>query len=448
MDEKKKKVSDEKARTKVSRREFLKGSAVLGAGAVLGTGAGLTILSPKWGFGAEKKGKPIKIGLLPPLTGLCSVYGEECAHAGELTVDMINEEGGVLGRKVELVIQDDGTIPETAVPAAERLVKKFGCVMICGDMWSNSRLAVATQVAEPHKVVMNNFSYDEGAICGRYYFQMNAIVNQQIDRMVPWMVNKYGKRWYFIGGNYEWPRGSIAAAKEALAKVGGEVVGEEYNPVGTTDYSSIIMRIKKAKPDVLEPHEAGSDQFGFLKQFAAEGLIGKIPCVSTYYDEIFAKDLEPSVREGFYACNSYYMVVPTKENEIFLARLRKKYGENAVLTSFSAAIISCIRIWAKAVKKAGTTHPDEVVKAQEGGRGQKYGISTVGPQGKVAVVRESHYTTQTAHLIQVQPDGSHKIIESWPDQDPVIPKRYGGCVASVQGGCRPEKEKCPKFPGD
>jgi len=444
MDEPKKgeRISAEKFGSKVSRRDFLK------TGAALGAGAGLTILSPKWSFGAKDRG-PIKIGLLPPLTGLCSVYGEECAHAGELTVEMINEEGGVLGRKVELIIQDDGTIPETAVPAAERLVKKLGCVMISGNMWSSSRLAVSNQVAEPYRVVMNNWSYDEGAICGRYYFQMNAVPNQQIDRMVPYMVNKYGKRWYFIGGNYEWPRGSIAAAKEALGKAGGEVVGEEYNPVGTTDYSSILLRIKKAKPDVLESHEAGSDQYGFLKQFAAEGLLGKIPICSTYYDEIFAQSLEPEVRAGFIACNSYYMVVPTKENELFLARLRKKYGEDAILTSFSAAIITSIRIWAKAVEKAGTTQCDEVVKAQEGGPGEKHGLSNVGPQGKVTVVKQNHYTVQPAHLIEVQADGSHKILQSWADQEPVIPERYGGCVASVQYGCRPLQEKeCPKFPGE
>jgi ABC-type branched-subunit amino acid transport system substrate-binding protein len=438
MDGKDESVKDEEKG--VNRRDFLKTAGVMSAAAAVG----LTIVSPKWAFGAEAKGGPIRIGLMPPLTGLCSVYGPENQQAGELTVDMINEEGGVLGRKVELVIQDDGTIPETAVPAAERLVKKFGCVMISGNMWSNSRLAVATQVAEPNKVVMNNWSYDEGAICGRYYFQMNAIPNQQIDRMVPYMVKKYGKRWYFIGGNYEWPRGSVAAAKEALLKAGGTVVGEEYNPVGTTDFSSILMRIKKAKPDVLEPHEAGSDQFGFLKQFAAEGLIGKIPCVSTYYDEVFAQDLEPASREGFYACNSYFMVVPTKENQDFLTRLKKKYGPKAVLTSFSAATISTIRIWAKAAQKAGTTNPEEVVKAQEGQKGAKYGMETIGPQGRVRVVRENHYTTQTAHLIQVQKDGSHKIIQSWPDQDPIIPTRYGGCDASVEGGCRPLKDKCGK----
>jgi ABC-type branched-subunit amino acid transport system substrate-binding protein len=426
-------------RKKINRREFLK------AGALISTGAGLTILSPKWTFGAKDKG-PIKVGLLPPITGLCSVYGDDCVHAGELTVQMINDEGGVLGRELQLVIQDDGTIPETAVPAAERLIKKFGCKMICGDMWSNSRLAVSTQVSEPYKTVMNNFSYDEGAICGRYYFQMNGVPNQQIDPMVDYLVKKYGKRWYFIGGNYEWPRGSIAAAKEELLKNGGEVVGEEYNPVGTTDFSSILMRIKEAKPDVLESHEAGSDQFGFLKQFAAQGLLGKIPICSTYYDEVFARDLEPQVREGFYACNTYFMAVPTKENEAFLAKLRQKYGENVTLTSFSASIISCFRIWAKAVEKAGTTDSDAVVKAQEGGPGEKYGISTLGPQGKVTVVKENHYTVQPAHLIQVQKDGSEKIIQSWADVQPVIPDRYGGCVASVQYGCRPLKQKCPPFP--
>lgn len=436
MDEKDKKATN----GGMDRREFIKSAAVAGVAAA----SGLTIVSPKWAFGAEKKGGPIHIGLMPPLTGLCSVYGSDIQNAGELAVEMVNEEGGVLGRKVKLIIQDDGTIPATAVPAAERLIDKFGCVMISGNMWSNSRIAVETQVAEPYHMVMNNWSYDEGAICGRYYFQMNAIPNQQIDRMVPYMVSKYGKKWYFIGGNYQWPRGSIAAAKEALKKAGGEVVGEEYNPVGTTDFSSILMRIVKAKPDVLGPFEAGSDQFGFLKQFAAQGLVGKIPCVSTYYDEVFARDLPVSVREGFYACNSYFMVVPSKENQEILARLRKQFGPKATLTSFSASVLSCIRLWAEAVKKAGTTNSLEVVKAQEGAPGEKYGVGWVGPQGRVRVVRESHYSTQPCHLIQVQKDGSNKIIQSWYDQEPVIPARYGGCNALKVGGCRPLWQKCPQ----
>jgi ABC-type branched-subunit amino acid transport system substrate-binding protein len=159
--------------------------------------------------------------------------------------------------------------------------------------------------------------------------------------------------------------------------------------------------------------------------------------------------LEPEVRKDFYSCNTYFMTVPTNENEVFLAWLRKKYGEDAVLTNFGEAVIPCIRIWAKAVEKAGTPEPDEVVKAQEGGPGEKYGLSAMSPQGKVTVVKEHHHCIVQVYLTQCQADGTFKIIESWYDQEPIIPERYGGCVASVQYGCRPLKgEKCPKFPGE
>lgn len=432
---------DEVLKKKISRREFLRSNAALGIG------VGLTILTPRWSF-SEKSGEPIKIGLLTPLTGVASVWGEEIAHAGELTVEMLNEQGGVLRREVKLYIQDDGTMPETAVPAAERLVKKFECVLIVGNLMSNSRIAVDHQVAEPNRVVMNNFSFYEGSICGRYFFHMAALPNQQLQKMVPWMAKKYGKRFYFIGNDYEWPRGSVAASKEALKTIGGEVLGEEYNPLGTSDFSSIIMKIKREKPDVLIPFEVGTDQIAFLKQFTAAGLKDKIAVVSCGLDASLNPGLEPSVREGFYSCNTYFMSVPTKENEIFLERLRKKYGKDAILTNFGEGVIPCIRIWAKAVEKARTTNPDEVVKTQEGGPGQKYGMSIVCPQGEVKVVKQHHHCIVQVYLTQWQADGSFKIVESWHDQEPIIPEAYGGCVASVPGGCRPLKSEkpCPPFP--
>ncbi len=439
---KKKTRPGEKSRDGMNRRQFLK------VGFAVGASAGFTIFVPKWTL-AEKGQEPIKIGLLPPLTGVASIYGEEISHAGELTVEMINEAGGVLGREVKLIIQDDGTMPETAVPAAERLVKKEGCVMICGDLMSNSRIAVDNQVAEPYKVVMNNFSFYEGSICGRYFFHMAAVPNQQIDRMIPWMAKKFGKRFYFVGNDYEWPHGSIAACKEALKKAGGEVLGEEYNPIGTSDFSSMLMRIKKAAPNVVVPYEAGTDQNAFLKQFTATGLKEKMAVVMGHYDEAMMPGLEPAVRKDFFSCNTYFMTIPSNENKTFLARLRKKYGEKSILTNFGEAVIPCIRIWAKAVEKAGTTQPDEVVKAQEGGPGQKYGLSAVSPQGKVTVVKQHHHCIVQVYLTQCQTDGTFKILESWHDQEPIIPDRYGGCVASVQYGCRPaEKKTCQKFPGE
>ncbi len=440
-DKNKENVTGQKPKKGMNRREFIK------TGTALTAGAGLTILSPKWSFGTETKG-PINLGFMSSLSGLMSAYGEQVIQAAEITLDQINEEGGVLGRKVKMIFQDDHSELKYGLQAAERLVKKYNCAMISGHYFSNVRIAVSQQVSEPHKVVMNNYVYDEGAICGRYYFQMAGVANQNIDPLVEYLAENRGKRWYFSGGNYEWGQGSIAQAKETLKKLGGESVGTDIVPMGTKEFSSILGRIKKAKPDVVAIFQAGSDQYAFMKQFAAAGLNKKIALCSTFYDELFRANLEPAVREGFYACGTYYDVVPSKESEMFMASLRKKYGEKGDLKAATAAasIVTCICIWAQAVEKAGTTNSDEVVKAQEGGPGEKYGLSWVGPQGKVTIVKDSHYSVQPAHLIQSQPDGSHKLIKSWSAIEPVIPERYGGCKASAQFGCRPLKTDCPPFP--
>jgi len=101
----------------------------------------------------------IRLGLMPPLTGLVELYGPEISRAARIACEDINERGGVLGRPLELIIEDDGSLPDTAVPAAKRLVDEHGCVAIIGNLLSNSRIAVAAQVAEPRHVPYLNFSF-------------------------------------------------------------------------------------------------------------------------------------------------------------------------------------------------------------------------------------------------------------------------------------------------
>ena len=174
----------------------------------------------------------IKLGLMPPLTGLVGIYGSEIVHAAQIACQEVNENGGVLGRPLELVIEDDASMPESAVDAANKLVHQHQCSTIIGNLLSNSRIAVAYRVAEPNKIPLLNFSFYEGSILSRYFFHFAALPNQQIDKMIPYMRNKFGPRMFFAGNNYEWPRGSIAAGKLALEKIGGEVVGEEYTSIG------------------------------------------------------------------------------------------------------------------------------------------------------------------------------------------------------------------------
>src|SRR3989338_5004375 len=177
----------------------------------------------------------VRLGLMPPLTGLVEMYGAEITRAGQIACDEVNESGGVLGRPLELVIEDDGSLPESAVAAAARLVDRHRCAAIIGNLLSNSRIAVAYRVAEPRRIPYLNFSFYEGSILSHYFFHFAALPNQQIDRMIPYMRKQYGPRMFFAGNNYEWPRGSIDAAKRALEQSGGQAVGEEYYPIGVGD---------------------------------------------------------------------------------------------------------------------------------------------------------------------------------------------------------------------
>lgn len=207
----------------------------------------------------------VTLGLMPPLSGIVGMYGPEIARAARIACDEVNEAGGVLGRPLEVSVEDDGSLPDSAVAAAERLVGA-GCAALVGNLLSNSRIAVAYRVAEPRRIPLLNFSFYEGSILSRWFFHFAALPNQQIDRMIPRMRELHGGRMFFAGSAYEWPQGSIAAGTHALRGVGGEVVGEEYLPLGleAADADRLLDAVEAAAPDVFVPYFAGRDQLLLL----------------------------------------------------------------------------------------------------------------------------------------------------------------------------------------
>lgn len=172
------------------------------------------------------------IGLMTPYTGIASIYGHEIANAGMIACQQVNDAGGVLGKELELVIIDDSSMPEQAVRAANSLIDEYHCQAIIGNLLSNSRIDVANKVSLPRKVIHLNFSFYEGSIFNKYFFNFSALPNQQLQHLIPYLAHKYGLKFYFAGTNYEWPRGSIFAAKNYLSQLNGEVVGEDYFAFG------------------------------------------------------------------------------------------------------------------------------------------------------------------------------------------------------------------------
>lgn len=378
----------------------------------------------------------VKLGLMPPLTGLVGMYGAEIARAGQIACAEVNESGGILGRPLELVIEDDGSLPESAVTAAARLIDQHRCAAIIGNLLSNSRIAVAYQVAEPRRVPYLNFSFYEGSILSHYFFHFAALPNQQIERMIPYMHKRYGPRMFFAGSNYEWPRGSIDAAKRALEQSGGQAIGEEYYPIGVNDrdIERLLDQVAESEADVFVPYFAGADQTHLLTRFSERGLKQRMAVVMGHYDEIMASRLPPEVREGFYSSNTYFMTLDTPENQKYLARLAAQPGVNGIwpkgdgiLTNFGEGAYLCVKAFAKAANQAGSLDPEALVKALET-------VVVSGPQGTVQMDPATHHARVNTCLSRCQADGSFAIIERFGAIPPVLPERYRHLRISKQTG--------------
>ena len=368
----------------------------------------------------------IKLGLMPPLSGLVGIYGSEIAHAGQVACQEINENGGVLGRPLELIIEDDGSLPESAVSAAEKLLDEHHCSAIIGNLLSNSRIAVAYRVAETRRVPYLNFSFYEGSILSRYFFHFAALPNQQIDQMIPYMHRKFGPRMFFAGNNYEWPRGSIHAGKLTLENLGGEIVGEEYTPIGVDEETidNLLDNVEAAQPDVFVPYFAGSDQVLLLTRFTERGLKDKIAVVMGHYDEMMASQLPPEVRDGFYSSNTYFMSIDSDQNKNYLSRLANLPDVNGIwpkgngiLTNFGESTYVCVKAFAEAANKAGSVGPEMLVKALRT-------ISITAPQGKVEMLPEHHHARVNTYLAQCDAEGVFNIVKKFGTITPELPERY------------------------
>lgn len=378
-------------------------------------------------------GSTVRLGLMPPLSGMVAMYGLEISRAAHIACDEINAGGGISGKPLELVIEDDGSLPESAVAAANKLLDHDRCSALIGNLLSNSRIAVAYRVAEVRKVPYLNFSFYEGSILSRYFFHFAALPNQQIDRMIPYMRAKYGPRMFFAGNNYEWPRGSIDAAKRALVRAGGEVVGEEYYAIGVAahDIDKLLDHVAESAADVFVPYFAGNDQIFLLTRFTERGLKKRMAVVMGHYDEVMASRLSIQVREDFYSSNTYFMTVDNPENRQYLRRLAVLPGVNGIwprgngiLTNFGEGAYLCVKAFAQAANRAGRLDAEALVEALET-------VCVSGPQGTVQMDPMTHHAKVNSYLARCGIDGTFGIVESFGAIDPVLPERYRYLQAGV-----------------
>jgi branched-chain amino acid transport system substrate-binding protein len=223
---------------------------------------------------------PIKIGMHDPLTGTYAAEGESEARGARMALAEINAKGGILGRKVELVVEDDAANAGLAAQKAHKLIEQDKVAMLMGAVSSATALSV-NQVAHDKGVVyMVTGGHTDpvtGSQCHWTTFRICTTTYMLAAGLAATLYKKFGGKWYFITPDYAFGHTLQESYAKLLKQMGGTVLGNSLSPLGTTDFSSYLIKAQQSKPDVLINLTDGQDLVNSMKQAAQFGLTKKFP---------------------------------------------------------------------------------------------------------------------------------------------------------------------------
>lgn len=383
----------------MKRRSFLSGTGAIGAASLLSTPALLTTVSRAFAQGSD-----IPVGLLFSLTGDVAVVESTLHDAALMAIEEINAAGGVHGKQLRTIIEDPASDPATYADRARRLVIRDGCVSVFGSYTSASRQAVLPVVEQRNNLYWYPTLY-EGRECSRNVMYGGAVPNQQQDDLIPWAIKNFGPRFYLIGNNYVYPKEENNYCKTLLAKYGGEVVHEEYVPLGHSDFSSAINRIRADKPNVIFATVVGDSDVAFARQYhAAELDPATMPVISLTRSEVEVKAIGGDAAAGHFSSAPYFMGTQTPENERFVEAYKSRYGGDSVTHFVSEAAYFQVYQFKAALEKL-----DPANITPEGIRDAAVGLTLNAPQGEVLIDPNLH-THVWPKIGQWQSNGQAEVV--------------------------------------
>lgn len=291
----------------------------------------------------------------------------------------------------------------------------FGC-------WTSASRKAVLPVFEKENGLLYYPTFYEGLEQSKNVFYTGQEATQQILSSLDWLSReKKARSFYLIGSDYIWPRTSNKIARKHIENVlKGEVVGEEYYPLGHTQFGSLINKIKLKKPDVVFAVVVGGSNVSFYKQLKAAGVTSgkqKLLTISVTEDELLGIGGENA--EGFWSCMKYFQSLDNANNKKFVEAFKAKYGANAVIGDVTQAAYLGPWLWKMAVEKAGSFDVDKVVAASAGLEFKE------APEGYVKIDPNHHLWSKT-RIGQIRKDGQVDVIFETPElikPDP-FPKGY------------------------
>ena len=360
-------------------------------------------------------GETIKVGVLHSLSGTMSISETAVKDATLLAIEEINAAGGVLGKQLEPVIEDGASDWPTFAEKARKLIQSDEVVVVFGGWTSASRKAMLPVFESNNGLLFYPVQY-EGLETSPNIFYTGATTNQQIVPAVEYLLEQGNTKFYLLGSDYVFPRTSNLIINKQLTAAGLEAVGEEYTPLGHTEYSTVIAKIKSADPDVVFNTLNGDSNVAFFKQLKDAGITPEdLTTVSVSVAEEEITGIGADNMMGHLVAWNYFQTTDTPENTKFVAAFKAKYGENRVTDDPIEAGYFGTYIWAKAVEKAGST---DVAAVKEAAKGLEFQA----PGGLVTVHDTNQHVAKTVRIGSVRDDG--QVNEIWNSGAPVVPDPY------------------------
>jgi ABC-type branched-subunit amino acid transport system substrate-binding protein len=357
----------------------------------------------------------IKVGVIADQTGPLSFMGIANANVATMVIDDINANGGLLGRQIDLLIEDSATVDSEAEAKAAKLVQEDHVDVLFGGIYSSTRQAIKGPAVVEGKTLYIYPEQYEGQESDPLIFCTGPVPEQQVEPLIPWLMQETGaKKFYLPSADYIWPQVLNKKVHEVATASGGEIVGEEYFPLDHEDYGETIERIASSGAEVVFNTIVPPGLTPFLQQLYDSGFTkrgGQIVC--TYFDENFLNLVPAEQVEGLYGCLDWYQEVADPFSEELLARYNTLFPGSAQFTAGSACsgMYRGLKLWEAAVNEAGSLEQADVIAALD------HAKIAEGPGGPAEMVPGQHHVRMNMYIAQAS-NGAFKVVEDLGVIDP------------------------------
>ena len=347
-------------------------------------------------------GDKVELGLLNSTSGVMAISEQTVRDSLLLAVDEINAGGGILGKQIDVIEEDGQSEPTIFAEKINKLLTEDHVAAVFGGWTSASRKAMLPVVEGAKGLLFYPVQY-EGLEASKNIYYTGATTNQQIIPAMDFLKSKGVKTLFLAGSDYVFPRTANKIIKQYAKQLGIEIVGEEYVPLDSDDWTTQVAKIAAAKPDFVFNTINGSSNVGFIKAYSEAGLgATNSPIISVSIAEEEAPAMGVDLT-GQYAAWNYFQSVDSPTNAKFIAAFKAKYGADRVTSDPMEAAYTSMYLYKNMVEKAGSFCVD-AVNAASGG------VTFEAPEGLVTVNGENHHIAKTALIGQINADNQFDIV--------------------------------------